>query len=152
MSINFRLVSEFQTIQRRSFELGTPAVLNPNSVSPVPLVDGEFLELTAAYKMDRGSANPAVVPSYCYFAEQGRYETQAIQKGPFLFGGTYEADTLIMDATALTLGAALEATDVTIATLTRRGLKLATSGLVLGYVTRLPANNKGFLRFQSSFA
>ena len=147
MAVNFRLISEFQTIHRRPFELAAPAVLDPTSVSPVPLVEGEFLELDASYKMARGAGAPATVPSYAYFAEQGRADTQAVQKGPFLYMGSYEADTLIMDATGLQMGDKLEASGVTIATLARRGLVEFTTGYVIGVVTRLPANNNGYLRF-----
>jgi len=151
MAVNFKLVSEFQTINRRPFELADPAVLDPTSVSPVPLVEGEFLQLDTAYKMARG-AGDALVPSYAFFAEQGRYETQAIQKGPFLYMGEYEADTLIMDATGVTLGMMLIVADVTIATLARRGLArwpaVPVGGeYAIGHVTRLPANNGGYLRF-----
>jgi hypothetical protein len=143
---NFKLVSEFQTIQRRPFELDDPTILNPTVTNP--LLDGEFCELTATtYKMARGSANPATAMSFAYFAERGRYEVQAIQKGPFLFLGPYEADTLIMDSGSLVVGSKLEVGNVTMGTVTKRGLKLATTGLVVGYVTRLPANNKNFLRF-----
>lgn len=143
---NFKLVSEFQTIHRRPFELDDPTVLDPTSINP--LLDGEYLELTTTtYKMKRGSVNPAVVPSFCYFAERGRYEVQAIQKGPFLYLGAYEADTLIFDGTTLVVGSKLEVGNVTIGSVVKRGLKLATTGLVVGYVTKLPANNKNFLRF-----
>ena len=144
--INFKLVSEFQTIQRRPFELYDSTILNP--VSTNPLIDGEFLELDATtYKMKRGTVNPAIVPSFCYFAEQGRYEVQAIKKGPFLYLGWYEADTMVMDATTVVVGSPLEVNDVTYGTLTRRGLKLATTGKVVGYCTRRPSENGGFLRF-----
>lgn len=145
MGPNFKLVSEFQTIHRRPFELAVPALLNPNNANP--LLDGEFLELNASYQMARGTVNPAVVPSFAYAAERGRYETQAIGKGPFLYLGAYEADTLIMNATGITLGEQLEVADVTIATLTRRGLVQFTAGKVIGYATRLPAANNNFLRF-----
>jgi hypothetical protein len=150
MAVNFRLISEFQTIHRRPFELADPAILNPNNTSP--LVEGEFLELNTTYQMARGAGNPSAVPTYCYFAEQGRYETQAIQKGPFLYMGSYEADTLIMDATALAVGSFLEVADVVIGTITRRALQLATTGHVIGRVTRLPANNNNFLRFMRTDA
>ena len=151
MAINFRLVSEFQTIHRRPFELADPASLKPTNVRPI--IDGEWLELNGSYKMARGgnnnagSTSPGTVPAFLYFAERGRYETQAIQKGPFLYGGFYEADTLIMDGAGLTLGGELEVNDVTIASLTKRGLKIQVSGKIVGYVTRLPANNNNFLRF-----
>jgi hypothetical protein len=142
---NFKLVSEFQTIQRRPFELASPGILDPTDSNP--LLDGEFLEIDGSYKMARGSANPATAPSFAYFAERGRYEVQAIQKGPFLFLGAYEADTLIFDGTTLAVGSKLEVGNVTIGGLVKRGLKLATTGLVVGYVTRLSAANKNFLRF-----
>jgi hypothetical protein len=73
--------------------------------------------------------------------------TQAIGKGPFLYGGFYEADTLIMDATALTLGEAVSVYDLDIGGIIRRGLGAYTAGFIVGYVTRLPANNNNKLRF-----
>lgn len=146
MSVYFKLVSEFQTIHRRSFELDEPAILNPVSASP--LVEGEFLELTTTtYKMKRGTATPALVPSFAYFAEQGRYETQALGKGPFLYLGPYEADTMIMDAASLAVGDALEVTTVAFGTINRRALVKYTSGFKVGYVTRMPTENRGYLRF-----
>lgn len=146
MAVYFKLVSEFQTIHRRPFELDDATILNP--VSSNPLIEGEFLEFTTTtYKMKRGSATPAAVPSFAYFAEQGRYETQALGKGPFLYLGPYEADTMIMDATGLAVGDSLEVSNVTIGGLTRRGLVKFTTGHKVGYVTRLPTDNRGYLRF-----
>lgn len=151
MALDFKLVSEFQTVQRRSFELTAPAILNPLNVRP--LVVGEFLELDSAYKMARGGDNAgnltdeATVPSFCYFAEQGRSEVQAIQKGPFLYIGGYEADTKIMDATGLAVGDELAVFDLDIGGVIRRGLGEQSAGFVIGYVTRLPGVNNGFLRF-----
>lgn len=151
---NFILKSEFQTITRRTFEVNDPDILKPIPPSPkVPLVEGEWLELDAAYKMGRG-AGAAGVPSYVWFAEQGRYETQAIGKGPILFLGSFEADTIIMDpaqGTAITtVGQKLIVNTITLGGLARRGLVgvvTPASDLVVGYVTRLPANNNGYLRF-----
>jgi len=43
----------------------------------------------------------------------------------------------------------LEVTDITYGGETRRGLALAEgAGYIVGRVTRLPANNNGFLRFR----
>lgn len=151
--LDFDLKSEFQTIQRRSFELATPAILNPNNANP--LVMGEFLQLNTLYKMARGSAD-GLLPAFCYFAEQGRYETQAIGKGPFLYMGPFEADTKIMDttleATITAVGQALMVNDVSIGGVNKRGLSAlpavpAGTEYVVGFVTRLPANNNGYLRF-----
>jgi hypothetical protein len=156
MAVNMKLVSEFQTIHRRSFELAVPTILDPTNVRP--LVEGEFLQLDTAYKMARGGDNAgnltdeALVPSFCYFAEQGRYETQAIGKGPMLYLGGYEADTKIMDATGLGIGDALTVYDLDLGGIIRRGLGQQTlaTAFVIGYVTRLPGANNGFLRFVRS--
>ncbi len=151
MGPNFELKSEFQTIQRRSFDLAAPATLKPTDVRP--LVEGEFLQLTTAYKMERGGNNAgnltdeATVPSYCWVAERGRYETQAVQKGPILYIGPYEADTLIMDATGLVVGDKLSVWDLDIGGIIRRGLGEYVAGHVIGYVTRLPSYNNNKLRF-----
>lgn len=146
MAVNFKLISPFQNIDRRFFNLVDPTILDPTD--PDALVEGEFLELNG-YKMQRGTADPSLVPTWAYFAEKGRYEVQSIQRGPFLYLGSYEADTLIMDSTALAVGDKLMVGDVTIGTITRRGLLKAAGvgAVVVGHVTRLPANNKGYLRF-----
>lgn len=142
--INFKLVSPFELIQRRSFELVDPAILKPTNLNP--LLDGEFLELDA-YKMKRGAGLPGAAPAFACFAERGRYETQAIQKVPMLYMGWYEADTKIMSASGLAVGDILEVSTIAIATIDKRGLQEVTTGRPIGYVTRLPANNNGFLRF-----
>ena len=152
MAINFKLVSEFQTIHRRSFELADTTILNPNNANP--LIDGEWLQLDGNYKMARGTGpGGAAEPSYCYFGEQGRYETQAIGKGPFLYMGEYEADTKVFDSSGLSttvVGEAMMVDDVTYGALTRKGLKLASStNYIVGRTTRLSASNNGFLRFRT---
>lgn len=154
MALNFKLKSEFQTLHRKAFTLADPTVLDPNGTNPI--LDGEFFKLDTAYKMVRGSGDADTVKSWAYFRERGAYDTQAIQKGPFLYGGWYEADTLIMDttvgATITTVGQALYVGDITIATLTRRGITAvpaapAGTEFIIGYVSRLPANNNNYLRF-----
>jgi hypothetical protein len=158
MAINFKLVSEFQTLHRRDFPITTSAILNPNNVRP--LIDGEWLELgAAAYEMDRTRDNVdggdiSLVPSYVYFAEQGRYETQAIGKGPFLYMGEYEADTLVFRAApaiAYVVGGPLMVMDTVIAgsAVVRRGLSSEATGYTVGRITRLAANNNNFMRFRS---
>lgn len=146
MTVSFKLVSEFITIGTRPFEFVDPAIVNP--VSATPLVMGEWLELEG-YKMKRGSATPAVGPSFAYFAEQGAYDVQGLGKGPFLYLHQYEADTLVMDATDLAEGSPLEVATMTYGGIAgRRGLRLKTTGFVVGYVSRLPINNGGYLRFR----
>ena len=160
--INFRLISEFQPIQRRPFSVATPAILNP--VDGNPLLDGEFLGQNSAYKMDRDAAGTGTneqssTPQWCVFAERGRYETQAIQKVPMLYLGSYEAETKIMSAgtdlgadAIATVGQPLYVGNCTIGGLVKRGLRgVNTAGITnelsIGFVTRLPADNGGWLRF-----
>jgi hypothetical protein len=61
LGVNFDLKSEFQTIHRRPFELAEPLILRPTNVRP--LVDGEFLQLTTAYKMRPRSRAMPTLPS-----------------------------------------------------------------------------------------
>ena len=151
MSINFKLVSEFTTIQRRSKEPTDPTILKPTSVNP--LLDGEWLKLHATLdKVQRGSGDAgADEPSWAWFAEQGRYEVQAIQRGPLLWLGEYEVDTKIVDGTGITTnGQPLMVSDVTIGGLVKRGLKLRTgTNHIVGRVTKLPGINGNFLRFMT---
>ena len=147
MALDFNLTSEFTPIARRSFAMGDATILNPNSVNP--LVLGEFLELNLSYQLIRGAVDGALVPSFAIFAERGRTDMQAIGRAPALFLNSYEADTKIIDATGLvTYGQPLMVGNVTIGALVKRGLKLhAGAAHVVGFVTRLPASNNGYLRF-----
>lgn len=152
-----KLVSEFQTINRRSFPVADDTILDPHNVRP--LIIGEFLQLDSAYKMARGGDNTvttpgtpdneAAVPSFMNFAEQGRYETQAIKKVPILYLHWYEMDTMVMDGDGLAIGDPLAVFDIDAmgGTIVRRGLAKWGSGYKIGYVTRLPAANGGYLRF-----
>ena len=146
MALQFKLVSEFVPLGIRAFELVTPAILNPLNVNP--LVMGEFLEL-AGYKMQRGSGD-SEVPTACYYQSQGSYDVQGLGKGPFLFMGPYEADTKIMNPTDLAENMALMVTDVDMGGgILKRGLaKWTATHHIIGYVTRLPADNNGYLRFR----
>jgi hypothetical protein len=143
---NFRLHSAVEKVERRDFPVSDRSILNPNGANP--LLDGEFMEHDAANskKVIRAAG---LKLSFAVFAERGRSDTQAIGKVPLLYMGAYEADTLIMDATAMAHGDPLMVNDVTIATLTKSGLKKHGGGaeLVVGYVLRLPANNGQKLRF-----
>lgn len=147
MKPNLELISEVLPIQRRDFSLAVTDLLNPLNANP--LLDGEFLELNGSYQLARGSGI-ATAPSWAVFAERGRYDTQAIGKTTVLWNGGYEAETAIMDIASLAVGDALMLSDVTIDSLSKRGLLKATTGnrRIFGYVTRLPGN--GRVRFWTS--
>jgi hypothetical protein len=139
---NFNLVSEVLPVQRRDFALGVAGLLDPNNANP--LIDGEWLELDASYQAVRGTGAGAAL-SWPVFAERGRYDTQAIGKTVLLFGGFYEAETRVADLTGLAVGDFLVVDDVTVDTLTRKGLLEASGAgqhFVVGQVTRLPGGGK----------
>ena len=143
---NFRLHSPVEKLERRDFPVVDRTILNPNGANP--LLDGEFMELDATQpkKVIRATGDKL---SWAVFGERGRTDVQALRKVPLLYMGAYEADTLIMDATAMAHGDPLMVDDVTIDSLTKSGLKTHGGGteLVIGYVLRLPSQNGQKLRF-----
>ena len=146
--LNFELVTDVQMLRRRNFEAVTRAILSPDNANP--LIDGEFVALSGtASKVDRAGNG---VFAYVVWDEKGRYDVQALGKVTVLHGGGgYEADTRVFTAAGLALGAALmTSASVTVDTLTKSGLALYTSGVVIGYVTRMPAYNGGRLRFHET--
>lgn len=148
---NFRLHSPVERLERRDFPVADRSILNPNGANP--LLDGEFMEhdATTPTKVIRAAG---VKMSFAVFAERGRSDTQAIGKVPLLYMGSYEADTLIMDSTAMAHGDPLMVDDVTIDTLTKSGLKkwAGPGPLVVGYVLKLPSQNGQKLRFMWTLA
>lgn len=162
--VNFEPTSDIMVVHRRDFPLADPTLAQPTNA--VALVDGEWVTLNASYQIIRASniASPgaaATVRSFPLFAEKGRYDVQAIAgtKTPVLLMGQYEVDTRIFDATAVVGSGAAITTPLQplkVATVTFSGRNFSglvghggsgDSAPVVGYVTRLPANNGGKLRF-----
>jgi hypothetical protein len=149
MRPNFELITELQTLTRRDFPLADPSLLAP--VGTNPIVDGEFLELDANYKLSRSggigqvggakeSATPLLFPVH---TERGRYDTQAIGKVNVLFLGMYEAETALATAGGLSIGDPLTVQEI--GSPAKRGLAKAAAGsgvTVVGYVSRLPADGR----------
>jgi len=169
--INLEPVSDILSIQRRDFPLADPTLANPDNANA--LVDGEWMTLDNNSQLIRAAAiamagTAAALRSWVLFAQRGRYDVQAMagHKTDILWLGDYEADSTVFDAAAAVgMGAAVTAVG--------QGLKVASvtiggtvfSGLVghggtaggdtdplVGYVTRLPANNGGRLRYRSGSA
>ena len=166
--VNFEPVSDINPIHRRDFPLADPTLAQPSNA--VALVDGEWMKLDSSAKLIRATAigtvgDPATTITWPLFAERGRYDVQAMSqhKMPILFMGQYEFNTRIFDASVV-VGSGLAITTMLqplkVATITI-GLRNYT-GLVgsayndnapiVGYVTRLPSNNGGQLRFMSGWA
>lgn len=141
----FKLVTELIPLIRRDLEVNSINFVDPEHADVILM--GEFVELNDSYKLIRGSGSD--VPHFAVFVERGRSDIQAIRMLTTLYGGTYEADTLIFDATAPpALGAKLEVDPaVTYNGKTVSGLKTWAAGAHIGYVTRRAAVNNDYLRF-----
>lgn len=148
---NFELITELQTLTRRDFALADPSLLKP--LATLPLLEGEWMELDANYKLVRGTGtSPASFPVH---TERGRYDTQAIGKANVLFAGQYEAETSVIEGVIGTfvVGYMIKLAAVTAGANTGRvGIKICTAGVpqtndvVVGVVTKVNATT-GKVRF-----
>lgn len=139
--------TSWDRLMRPAMEVADKDILNPQVASPkVPLMDGEFMTENSEYKLIR--ATDTTAPAYAWLEWKGDMGVQGSGRGAILKGGTYEADTIMFLGTSLVLHSPLMVGSVTVDGLTHSGLILRTgSNLILGYVTRLSANNGGRLRF-----
>lgn len=141
-------------LTRKPLEVANQGLLNPQGVAPVPLIDGELVQVTATYKWDR--ASDASKPSFFSIEDRGDYGVQASRKLSVVMGPTFEADTVVFDTVGIvTLGMAVQMGVVNNAlsgSLARAGLVASAGGIILGYVLRLPASNGNRLRFIQTFA
>ena len=170
---NFRPVSDLMMICRKDFAVADPTLVNP--LNAIALTDGEWLSLNAVGKVQRATNITVlgdVAKTICFpmWAERGRTDVQALsaRKVPVFYMGQYEAETRIFDATTVVgAGAAMTALlqPVKVATIqaTVMGAGVRNfTGLVgasyddpdpiVGYITALPANNGGKLRFIKGWA
>ena len=148
MIVNLELVSDVQDIGRRDFTVVDKTLINPTN--PACIIDGEFMSLTLDYQIARSLAGTL---GFAVFAERGRFDVQAIGKLTVLMYKPYEADTRVFTSGgSLALGQPV-AISATVdmhdgAGAIRSGLAGWGGGqLVIGYVTRMPTNNGGRLRF-----
>lgn len=165
--VNFSPVSDVLPICRRDFPLADVTLANP--LNPAALIDGEWVTLTSSYQIQRAASiasagTGATLRSWPVWAEKGRYDVQANsgRKTPVLWLGEWEWDTRIFDGTAavgsgaaMTLLGPVKVASVTLGASIYCGLVghggSGDTAPVVGYVTRLPANNGGKLRFRSGY-
>jgi hypothetical protein len=129
------------------------------------------MTLNAAEQLIRAAdvatpGNPATALSFPLWAEQGRFDVQAIadRKTPILWMGSWEFETLIFDPAAVVgSGAAITALlqPLKVATVTVGSRNFvgivghgggADSAQIVGHVTRLHTANAGFLRMRGGNA
>lgn len=165
---NLEPVTDVLPIHRKDLALEDKALAEP--LNAVALVDGEWMTINTAYQWKRASAvaslgDPALLRSFVCFLERGRTDRlgMADRKTTCLFRGEFESDTRIFDSSvAIGGGAVISAVmqPLKVATIAMGGRNY--SGLVghggsadthpvVGYVTKLPANNGGKLRFISGY-
>ena len=167
VKVNFEPRSNMMHVQTRDFPLVNPGNLLTNPTSTTVLVDGEWMSLDATgQNMLRaaaiaGAGVEAAGHSWPLYAERGRTDVQAIQKASLLWLGQWEADTRIYRADVAvgagaiiaTVGQAVKVASIAIVSAARFfcglvGWNTADPGFIVGYVTRLPANNGGKLRIR----
>jgi hypothetical protein len=160
--VNFEPVSNVMHIQTRDFPLVDPTIANPYNADA--LVDGEWMSITSAYKMQRAASvaaagNAATAHSWPYWMEKGRYDVQAQaeRKGAILWLGQWEFDTRIYLETGMTQGGLVSVssiqpggagTKIYCGLVNNGTIASPLTGITVGYITRLPATNGGKLRIR----
>ena len=135
---------------RAPLEVSDTRLLDPTGASGavVPLIDGELVQLTTAYKWNRASS--ASIPSFFAIEDRGDSGVQASRKlSAIMGGGAFECDTIVYATALTTLGAAVQQGTVNNSlsgSLARSGLVASAGGVIIGYVTRVAATNGGRLR------
>ena len=167
---NFRPVADIIPTVRRDFVPAVPSLVDPNN--SISLIDGEWLTLDSTGKAVRAcniaaAGNSAgTTMSWPLWAENGRYDIQAMaeKKIPLIWLNDWECETRIFDAGAV-VGAGAAITQmlqpVKVASVSLNGVfgvrilsglvghgGAADTDRVVGYVTRLPAANGGWLRIR----
>lgn len=133
----------------QDLEVADTDILSPDSISPVPLIDGELVQVDANFKYVRGLTANFAQPSFFTVEWRGDFGVQASRKLAAVNAGGFWADTIVWDG-APTLGERLEMATITNARfggVARAGLRPFTTGAVLGFAMRLPGSNGGRLRF-----
>lgn len=170
--VNFTPVRDALPVHRANFPLADPTIADP--LNAVALVDGEWLTVDANYELARATdvtTLGALVAglAYPHWNERGRSDMLATgeRRTVVLWGGFWEYDTRIFDVAAningsgntaiTTVGQALTVCTVAIGTRNYVGICGHDGGpqvggtdteQIVGYVTRLPANNGGQLRMR----
>lgn len=146
---HFRLLTDVGNVFRKDLAMADRTLLQPTNANP--LLDGEFVQYDASYRAIRADGSTLAWP---VFAEQGRYDTQAIGKVPVLYMGAFEADSRIFGGTPA-LGARLMLDDTIAIPAGNPKSALVTHGggteLTMGFVTRTAATNGGKLRFMRTY-
>lgn len=135
---------------RASIEVGQLGLVNPLGVAPVPLVDGELLQMVGG-KWVRATND--ALPSFFNLEDRGDVGVQATRKmAAIVGGGAFWVNTVLFNAGLTTEGTPVKLGSVTIEGVARAGLVAqGGSGLILGYVMKPAAMNGGRLQVLITF-
>ena len=162
--VNFEPVSDIMVLWIRDLPLANPDLANP--LNSVAIVDGEWLTLDTNYKWVRATditslASISTLKSFPCFSELGRSDRLGMsqKKTSAIFRGESEFETRIYDSAVGTpityVMQPLKVRTIVIGTRNFTGLVghggSGDTDAVVGYVTKLPANNGGKLRFISGY-
>ncbi len=138
------LTPTWDKLTRITREIGSLGLLNPLGNTPVPLIDGELVQMIAG-KFVRGT--DATKPSFFQLEDRGDLGPQASKKISVILGGVFIVNTVLFDPSLTTEGVAVKLGSVNIDTVARAGLVAhGGTGLIKGYVLK-PANiNQGKLQ------
>lgn len=129
---------------RASIEVGQLGLINPVGVAPVPLCDGELLQMLGG-KWVR--ATNADLPSFFNLEDRGDIGIQATRKmSAIVGGGAFWINTVLFDPTLTTEGAKVQLGTVTLEGVPRAALVPQTTGLTIGYVMKPSVLNGGRLQ------
>lgn len=146
------LFPSLDRLVRRPLTVADAGLVNPTGTSPVPLIDGEFVQINADEKYARATSTTQL--AYACIEWRGAYEVQSSKKMSALAVGGYIADTIVFDTALTVLGAPVmigTVNNAAVGSVNRAGLIAHTStNLVIGYVIKLAASNGGLLRFQQT--
>lgn len=137
--------SSLDKLTRKSIEVGSLGLISPLGVTPVPLVDGELVQLVAG-KLVR--ATDATKPSFFSIEDRGDLGVQVSRKLSIIAGGgNFWANTVLFDPTLTVEGTALKLGTVTIESVARAGLVAqGGSGIIIAYLMKPAAINSGKLQ------
>ena len=130
---------------RASIEVGQLGLVNPIGVSPVPLVDGELLQMVGG-KWVRATND--ALPAFFNLEDRGDLGPQATRKlAAIVGGGAFWINTVLFAPALTTEGVAVKLGSVTIEGIPRAALvPHAGTGLIVGYVMKPAVLNAGRLQ------
>ncbi len=130
-------------VYRQAITVADPLLVDPNSTSPLALIDGELVQFDTTQKWAR--ATNVAAPSYFVIDERGDTTVQVSKRLSAVCGPSMFVDTVVFNTALTTLGASVGLGSVTLGG-TRAGLVASGGNYILGYIVKVAATNGGKLQ------